>query len=304
MSEEKILKATHFGKITIGEKELTCAVLEDGTRILSNTAMFKAFDRTRYGKDKPEKGMDQMPQFISANNLKLYVEAALSTGRTFLVKYVSRDKRVLEGYKAELLPIVCDIYLQARQDNVLTPNQQPIALASEILVRSLSKVGIIALIDEATGYQEERQRDELQKLLALYVREEFLPWTRRFPLEFYKEMFRLKGWKMNGNAKSPLVGQYTNKYVYDVLPEPVIEELKAKNPPVKNKNNENKFYRKYRFHQFLTENIGIPHLDRHIASVITIMKLSKSWEEFEELFVKWFYKDKNDEENLQENVKE
>jgi hypothetical protein len=293
--EDKILKATHFGKITIGEKELTCAVLEDGTRILSSTAMFKAFDRTRKGNIKEESTGTDLPIFMGANNLKPYVDKALSTGTEISVKYVSRDKRVLEGYKAEILPVICDIYLQARLDNVLYPQQYEMANASEILVRSLSKVGIIALIDEATGFQMDRQRDELQKLLSLYIREEFLPWTRRFPIEFYKEMFRLKGWKMNGNAKSPLVGQYTNKYVYDVLPEAVIEELKNKNPLVKNKSSENKFYRKYRFHQFLTENIGIPHLDKHLASVITLMKISNTWEEFEELFNKWFYQDKDNE---------
>ena len=296
MEEEKILKATHFGKITIGEKVLTCAVLEDGTRILSSTAMFKAFDRSRYGKSKQENTWTEMPQFISANNLKPYIDKALSAGRTFSVKYVAKDKRILDGYKAEVLPIICDLYLQARQDNVLMPNQQPIALAAEILIRSLSKIGIIALIDEATGYEEEKERDELQKLLSLYVREEFLPWTRRFPLDFYKEMFRLKGWEYKGNAKSPLVGQYTNKFVYDVLPEMVLDELRNKNPLVKNKTNENKFYRKYKFHQFLTENIGISHLDKHLASVITIMKLSDNWEHFESLFDRR-YGEIKDEEN-------
>jgi hypothetical protein len=286
--EEKILKATHFGKITIGEKELTCAVLEDGTRILSSTAMFKAFDRQRRGKNKEESSRTDLPIFMSANNLKPYVDKALSAGMEISVKYVAKDKRILEGYKAEILPIICDIYLQARQDSVLLPQQEEMAFASEILVRSLSKVGIIALIDEATGYQEERERDELQKLLSLYVREEFLPWTRRFPLDFYREMFRLKGWEMKGNAKSPLVGQYTNKYIYDMLPEAVIEELKNKNPLVKNKTNNAKFYRKYRHHQFLTENIGIPHLDKHLASVIVLMKTCDTWEEFVDRFDKAF----------------
>jgi len=218
-------------------------------------------------------------------------------GTEFSIKYTAKNKSILNGYRAEILPIICDVYLQARQDGVLTPNQKPTALATEILIRSLSKIGIISLIDEATGYQEERERDELQKLLSLYVREEFLPWTRRFPLEFYKEMFRLKGWEYKGNAKSPLVGQYTNKYVYDVLPEAVLDELRNKNPLVKNKSNESKFYRKYKFHQFLTENIGISHLDKHLASVITIMKLSDNWEHFESLFDRRYAETKDDDEN-------
>jgi len=294
-TNNKILKATHFGKITIGEKELTCAVLEDGTRILSSTAMFKAFDKVRKGKSKEENRVTNMPSFIDANNLKPYIDKAFTEGTEFSVKYIAKNKSILNGYRAEILPIICDVYLQARQDGILTSNQQPTALVAEILVRSLSKIGIISLIDEATGFQEERERDELQKLLSLYVREEFLPWTRRFPLEFYKEMFRLKGWQYKGNAKSPLVGQYTNKYVYDVLPEAVLDELRNKNPLVKNKSNQNKYYRKYRFHQFLTENIGIPHLDKHLASVITIMKLSDNWEHFESMFDRWYDENKDDE---------
>ena len=292
--EEKILKATHFGKITIGEKELTCAVLEDGTRILSSRAMFKAFDRSKGILNSDFMTGENLPTFMTANNLKPYIDKALSTGENFSVKYIAKDKRILDGYKATILPTICDIFLQARQDNTLTQNQESLALVSEILVRSLSKIGIIALIDEATGFQEERERDELQKLLSLYVREEFLPWARRFPLEFYKEMFRLKGWQYKGNAKSPLVGQYTNKYVYDVLPETVLDELRKKNPLVKNKSNQNKFYRKYRFHQFLTDNIGIPHLDKHLASVITIMKLSDNWNQFEIMFDRWYNENKDE----------
>ena len=294
-TNNKILKATHFGKITIGEKELTCAVLEDGTRILSSTAMFKAFGRSRGILNNEFVSGENLPIFMTANNLKPYIDKALDAGENFSIKYIAKDKRILDGYKATILPTICDIFLQARQDKNLTQSQESLALVSEILIRSLSKIGIISLIDEATGYQEERERDELQKLLSLYVREEFLPWTRRFPLDFYKEMFRLKGWEYKGNAKSPLVGQYTNKFVYDVLPEMVLDELRNKNPLVKNKSNENKFYRKYKFHQFLTENIGISHLDKHLASVITIMKLSDNWEHFESLFNRRYGEIKNEE---------
>ena len=37
-----MLKATHQGKIKIGEKEIPCAVLEDGTRVLSETGITNA----------------------------------------------------------------------------------------------------------------------------------------------------------------------------------------------------------------------------------------------------------------------
>ena len=157
-------------------------------------------------------------------------------------------------------------------------------MVSEILVRSLSKIGIVALVDEATGYQDIRNKDELQKLLALYVRKEFLPWTKKFPDTFYEEMFRLKGWTYNpiGGKKSQLVGKITNQLIYDKLPKGVLAELKRITPKSEAGN-----YTK-KFHQSLTEDIGNPHLQNHLASVTTLMKVSPNWGNFNRLFVRAF----------------
>jgi len=56
----------------------------------------------------------------------------------------------------------------------LSPRQKIIADQCEILVRSFAKVGIIALVDEATGYQYEREKAELQVILKTYISEEIL----------------------------------------------------------------------------------------------------------------------------------
>ena len=277
-----VLKVTHPGKIIIGEKELTCAVLEDGTRVLSNTSVFKAFNRPRKGKGKEECRVTEMPSFIDAKNLKPYLYRVLRDGTEYSVKYLSNG-RELDGYKAEIIPLLCEIYLQARQDNVLTATQQPLALAAEILVRSLSKVGIIALIDEATGYQADRDRNELQLILSKYIREEYLEWTKTFPDEFYIQMFRLKGWEYKGKPKPPVVGTYTNKLIYEQLPPNVLEELKKKSPKINN-------YRRRRLFQYLTDHTGIVHLDRHLISIITLMRACDSWDEFVNKFNKAFDK--------------
>mgnify|MGYP003561277120 CR=1 FL=1 len=52
-------------------------------------------------------------------------------------------------------------------------------------MRAFARVGITALVDEATGYQYERENDELQKILKAYISEELLPWQKRFPDIFY-----------------------------------------------------------------------------------------------------------------------
>lgn len=274
-------KVSYAGKVNIGNKELSCAVLDDGTRILTNTAIFQAFDRPRKGKPSEEYRLKNVPAFITANNLKPYIEKEFEDN-DFSVEY-KRNGRILTGYKAEILPRICDIYLSARDDGVLTENQKPLAIASDILMRSLAKVGIVALIDEATGYQYERDTRALQELLSQYIAKEFLPWVKTFDDDFYIQMFRLRGWDYKGRLKTPYAGQITNFLVYNRLPKEVLDELKRLNP-VLNKNG----YRRHRLHQGLTKEHGYQHLTQQISTATTMMKGFDTWEEFEPVFRKAF----------------
>jgi hypothetical protein len=82
-----------------------------------------------------------------------------------------------------MLPLRCEVYLQAAEQKKLAPNQRDVAKAAAILVRGLARVGIVALVDEATGYQEVRARDALAKILEAYVAKELQPWVRTFPTD-------------------------------------------------------------------------------------------------------------------------
>ena len=282
MNEKVLPKVSYSGNVTIGNKELACAVLDNGTRILTNTAIFQAFDRPRKGKPSSEEGrLKNVPAFITANNLKPYIDELFSED-DYSVEYI-RNGRQLTGYKADILPIICDIYLSARDDDVLTENQKPLAVVSDILMRSLAKVGIVALIDEATGYQFERDTKALQQLLSEYIAEEFLPWIKTFPDEFYIQMFRLRDWDYNGRFKTPYAGQITNFLVYNRLPEGVLDELKRL-IPILNKNG----FRKYKLHQGLTKETGYQHLTQQISTVTTMMRGFDTWNEFEPVFRKAF----------------
>lgn len=284
---ENILNATHFGKLNIGDKELTCAVLEDGSRVISRSAVFKAFGRTKRGRKKGEvrvANMPELPSFIDANNLTKYIDGEVKELLINPVVYKAQNGRVVDGYNAELIPLMCDVYLSARMDGVLTKQQENLAIASKILVRSLSKLGIVALVDEATGYQADRDRDELQKLLSKYISKELLPWTKRFPDEFYQELFRLRGWDYPtpSGQRPGIVGHYTNQFVYDHLPPGVKEELQKNNPTV------SPGRRKWKHHQLLTLDVGNAHLEKHLIKVITLMQASDTWSEFIKKFNRVF----------------
>lgn len=242
--------------------------------------MFQAFKRTQRGRSLRETTrVAEFPSFIDAQNLQPYISDELRKELTEF-EYVSKSgKMVRRGYKAEILPLVCDVYLQARADGALAPQQMLLALQAEILTRSLAKVGIVALIDEATGYQSEREKDELQKILSAYISAELLPYQRRFPLEYYKQIYRLRGWAYPPKRKNhtQFVGQITNKIVYDLLPKGVLDELRRKNPVI-----EDKGYRAHRHHQYLTIDIGNPNLEKHLSQLIVLMRISKDWQEFED----------------------
>ncbi len=209
------------------------------------------------------------------------------------------------GYQAELLPMVCEVYLRLRDHADSIRDSQPgeysriinsqgkIIDAADILMRALAHVGIIAIVDEATGYQHERARDELNQILEAYISAELLSWTKRFPNEFFKQMYRLNGWKyVEGNHKRPrYVGSMINTLVYEHLPPGVLPQLKQINPPGESGR------RRYTHHQFLTPDTGHPHLDKQIIEVITLMRVSENKDAFRTLFARAFPKRSKKNEN-------
>jgi len=181
--------------------------------------------------------------------------------------------------------MVCEVYLTARDaGDVITSQQQHIVKACDLLMRGLARVGIIALVDEATGYQDDRAKHELQAILAAYISAELLPWTKRFGDDFFRQIYRLQGWEFRpGTAqRTPYVGKLINKYVYEKLPDGVLGELRKRNPAQEDGR------RRHKHHQLLTVDTGNVHLDRQITAVTTIMRIADNKSHFEELFERAF----------------
>lgn len=284
--ENNLPKRIYSGTVSIAGHELGCAVLDDKTRVLTSSAIFSAFGRSRKGKSNDGR-LSAMPSFLDAKNLEPYIKNVFPDGIDMSVEFVSKNGNVIyTGYNAEILPLICEVYLQADDAGILTDSQKPLAEASGILVRALSKVGITALIDEATGYEKDREADELQQLLSIYVSAELLPWTKVFDDEFYKEIFRLKGWEYNGHYRNSYVGKITNFLVYNRLPKPVVDRLKELNPIIKSISGKN--YRKHRLHQRLTKEEGYIKLKELIAADMALMRVydDNDWDTFEKAYRK------------------
>jgi hypothetical protein len=278
-----VLAAQYPGQLVIGDRPINCAVLEGGVRVINQETFLAALGRARKAKGRTGGTVVDIPPFLAAANLRPYISKELEELSRPIPYTISGGGRSV-GYKAEILPAVCEVYLEARNDGTLLPSQRPAAAAAEILVRGLARLGIVALIDEATGYQEVRAQGELQKILDAYIQAELRPWVRMFPPEFFKEIYRLQGWEYRpGTSKrTPYVGKLVNKYIYEQLPPGVLDALREANPRTE------KGYRAHKHHQFLTVDTGNPHLDRQISTVTTLLRISNSKQEFEELFDRAF----------------
>jgi hypothetical protein len=262
--QRRLPRADFEGDLKIGDVIIPSAVLEDGRRVLLSKAILSALGRPWKGSYKRA----GLPSFVDAKNLAPYLTADLMEVIE-PIEFLSLRGQTVQGYRAELLPLVCDVYVRANDDKALIGGQMRVAQQAEILRRSLSKIGIVSLVDEATGYQKVRARNELQAILSAYIAEELLPWTKRFPDSFYEQIHRVWGWEYKpGNVRrNSYVGKLTNLLVYDKMPPGVKDELRKLNPvdPTTKR-------RKKTHHEYLTDDIGHPHLEKQLNAVTTLLR--------------------------------
>lgn len=286
-------KETHAGELKIGDRAIPCSVLEDGRRVLSQRAVMRTMGASMGGHQSAEDMVGdaaKLPRFMARKSLIPFIDNDLMVLLENPVSYRGRQGgKPSLGYEATALPKMCSAILNARDAGALRPQQAPMATVADMLIRAFAQVGIIALIDEATGYQAERDRDELQQLLKHYLSEEALKWVKRFPSEFFNQIYRLRGWQrpMNLHAHSPQMGKYINELVYERLPEGVMDQLRKVNPVV-----EDTKRRRHKHHQFLTEDVGHPDLQTHLIKLIGLMQASLDWDQFKELFGRVFMKNR------------
>jgi hypothetical protein len=273
------------GTFKIGRRTLLAGVLPNGKRLVTQATFLRALGRSR----SPKAGtgvlstVDGIPFFLQAEALRPFVSEELLRSTTPIF-FRTRSGKKMVGYDAELLPSVAEVYLKMRDaliaQNKPIPRQYAhIIEACDMIIRGLAHVGIVALIDEATGYQDVRDRQALQAILDKYLMREFAAWAKRFPDEFYREIFRLRKWKWRGMKvnRPQVVAHYTNDLVYQRLAPGILEELERRNP--KDINGK----RKSRYHQWLTEDVGHPALAQHLYAVIGLMRIAETWDAFKHM---------------------
>ena len=258
------------GDLNVGGWRLRCYVTTDEKRLVSESDFQALFNL------RGPSARNRAISIIDSPYLQSGAMAQLRKRIASPLKIVGPEHEVVYSYEGEILIDYCRAVMDVRRVGGLPEWAKSYADQAELIVASVAKVGIAALIDEATGHQSRRHKEALQRLLDRYFKEEYAAWTKRFPDWFYEELFRLKGWKWDAlSTKRPgVVGKVTKDIVYSRLEVGVIEELERKNPLT------DKNYRKTKHHQWLSDEVGHPALDTHFYALRGLMRASLDWRRF------------------------
>jgi hypothetical protein len=297
-------RATHDGPLHLADAMLMAAVLPNGKRLIVQGTMLMAIGRSR----TPKAGtgatvnVDGLPFFLSAEILKPFITDELRLSTTPIFFRLKSGQRAV-GFDAQLLPGVCRVYQrlrdtllaelakgeskEAEKARTVYARYKHIITRCDELSHGFSQRGILALVDDATGYQDDKMRQEIDRIIQTYVSPTLIPWvTAKFPPAFFREAYRLLGWKYEpGQTKhSSYMGKFINKYVFAGLPPGVLEELKARLPKNEKGNRRAKLW------QQLTIETGIPHLDQQLTVDLALMQISDTKQQFHEHWDKLFGK--------------
>lgn len=249
---------------------LRCAVLSDGRRVLTQSDVMIALGRARQVKGRDYFDADvNLPAFLQAKNLKPFIDNNLRLTSS-QIEFVTLTGAVAFGFLAETLPLICDAFIDAERAGAILKSQQHISDKARILYKGFALVGIVALVDEATGFQLVRPKDALQEYLEKIIRKDLAVWAKKFPDEFYENIYKLRGWIWPGMGKNrySVVAHYTRDLVYERMAPGLIKELEGKTPK------DDKGQRQHAFHQWLSDELGNPMLANQFQSLLTLQRLS------------------------------
>lgn len=252
---------------------IPCAVLDNETRVLSTRGVSRAFGSKKTGTDTTGTGAPQPPPFLTSAAMKPFLSDELIVLLNSPIVYLPKiGGRTAYGYDCTVLPLICKAVVAADRDGALGARQAGFAAAAQAILDALVGVAMIALVDEATGYQYRRDRDALARELERFINKKLASWVKTFPDEYYERLATLRGIKVDDHHRPQYFGNLTNDLIYSRLAPGVLAELQEKNPPGESGR------RRARHHQWLSRDLGHPALREHIAVTCAFMKISPSYE--------------------------
>lgn len=274
-AKKELPLATHGSAdhpLRIGDIEIPCYVLADGRRVLAQRGLQSGIGLSEGGGKDGARKIPALMARLAEKGLDIKDLAARASSP---IRFIPpHGGNPADGYEATLLPDICAVLIAADQVGKLDVRLKRLAQRAAILQHGFATLGIVALVDEATGYQKDRARDALAKILEAFVAKELQPWVKTFDSNYYEQMFRLRGLPYppeTNNLRPQYFGKLTNDIVYRRLAPGVLDALKEE---------AKKAEKKSRLHQHLTAGYGRQELLKHLGAVMMLMKLSKTWADF------------------------
>lgn len=264
----KLPEARYKGVLHITDVEIPCYVLDNGQRVIGRTSATEMLTGI--------KGGGGLEKYLGVSPLKPFINVDLVLERmiSFRLPEVEGLERDVKGLPADLLIDICRGFVAALEashkpdsETKLTERQREMALKAGMFVAACAKMGLDALIDEATGYQYERAQDALQIKLKAYLADEMRKWEKTFPDEIWIEFARLTGWKGTVTQRPKYWGRLVMELVYEYLDSDVAQWLKEHAPAPRHGQN---------YHQWLSGQYGLKKLIEHIWMLIGIAKTCAS----------------------------
>jgi hypothetical protein len=280
-SRDALPEAKYRGVLRLLNMEIPCYVLDNGQRVIGRTSATEMLTGI--------KGGGGLENYLGANSLKPFVdlELVLEGMQGFRLPEVEGLNRDVKGLPTDLLIDICRGLMAALEASShpdyegqrITKRQQQIAITAGMFVSACAKMGLDALVDEATGYQYERAEDALQVKLRAYLADEMRAWERTFPDELWVEFGRLTGWKGAVTKRPKYWGKLVMDLIYEYLDPDVANWLRENAPePRKGRN----------YHQWLTEQYGLKKLVEHIWMVVGIAKTCENITELKEQMARFY----------------
>jgi P63C domain len=251
------------GVLNLVGVDVPCYVLEDGQKIIGRVSATEVLTGI--------KGGGALEKYIGVKALEPFIDKDLVLERLvpFRLLEVEGLEKAVKGLPADLMIEVCQGFVAALQASFdphsrhprLTDRQREMAVKASMFLSACAKVGLEALIDEATGYQYERAEDALQVKLRAFIADELRAWEKTFPDELWLEFGRLTGWQTPLRSRPKWWGRLVIEMIYDTLDPDVAAYLKANKPPPG-----------IRWHRQLTENYGVRQLVSRCYEVVGMAK--------------------------------
>lgn len=275
---QKIPKATHAGEVDIGGLVIPCANLDNGERVISDRSLAETLGIRGGGaywkrKKKGESGA-MLPEYISAKYLQPFISDEAKARILDSITYKALNGTKANAIRAKVLADICDIWIKAKQNGALTPEQELIADNAYILLMGFASIGINALIDEATGFQYDRPRHDLEDQLKQFMSDHLRQWVRTFPTDYFKHLCRLRGVELRPDMKLPqYFGKLTNNLVYRRIAPGLLQKLKEKKREHGSPSN--------KLFSWLSQDIGLRAILVHLGTVVALMKIHNDYDAFE-----------------------